>query len=758
MGLDDIYYVLFRHKWKIIILAIAGIVGAAVIYRLKPPDYQSDAELFIKYVAENASPGPNSGETRVPVTELTPESVINSEIQVLSSFDVAKQAAADIGPEKILAKVGGGDDTNRAANFIRSHLKAAPIPRTSVIQIEFKHPDPELVQPVLGRIIDQYLKKYEEIHMMADKVSTFLSKTTDGLKASLEQTEDELRKAKSDAGVVLPTDLAMKNNAEAIELTRQDIRKAEAELAGLQATYDEIIKFSSKKSETAASVTNKTVEVKPEPVVAPVPDSVREDYNGIIKRIADLRTDNANLLRDFSPESVRVKENRNEIEKVEGDKADLISKYPGLAVESPQTVQTGISGPVVLQETRQQPDPAMNLFLTRMEIAGLTSKIAKLNDQLTEMTKTEGRIAAAAPHVQQLELKKEVDETKLKFYENNLEDLKIREGLGSGTVLNIDKFQTPSPPARDWTKRYKAMEMLIAGGFFAGIGWAFLIEFYLDASIRRPKEIRTKLGMRLFLSIPDVGKNGGRQTALAGGRPTLELEDEKSVGSKTNGSTHASDRLEIAPWDRSHSLHKHYEALRDRLLGYFEAKNLTHNPKLVALAGCSKGSGATTLAMGLAASLSETGDGNVLLVDMNQEQGAAQHFYMGKPHCGLDEVLENGNRDHALVQENLYVVSANSNGDKLPRILPKRFASLLPKLKASDYDYIIFDMPPVSETSVTLRLAGFMDTMLLVVESEKTNRNAVSDAVSLLAEAKANASIVLNKTRSYIPTRLGQGI
>ena len=246
--------------------------------------------------------------------------------------------------------------------------------------------------------------------------------------------------------------------------------------------------------------------------------------------------------------------------------------------------------------------------------------------------------------------------------------------------------------------------------------------------------------------------------ALPGARPALELEDEKSIGSKTNGSTHTGDRLEIAPWDRSHSLRPYCEALRDRLLGYFEAKNLTHNPKLVALAGCSKGSGATTLAMGLAASLSETGDGNVLLVDMNQEQGAAQHFYMGKPHCGLDEVLENGNRDHALVQENLYVVSANSNGSKLPRILPKRFASLLPKLKASDYDYIIFDMPPVSETSVTLRLAGFMDTMLLVVESEKTNRNAVTDAVSLLAEAKANASIVLNKTRSYIPARLGQGI
>jgi Mrp family chromosome partitioning ATPase len=86
--------------------------------------------------------------------------------------------------------------------------------------------------------------------------------------------------------------------------------------------------------------------------------------------------------------------------------------------------------------------------------------------------------------------------------------------------------------------------------------------------------------------------------------------------------------------------------------------------------------------------------------------------------------------------------------------LPKRFASLIPKLKASDYDYIIFDMPPVSPTSVTARLAGFMDTVMLVVESEKTTQQVVLQANALLAQSKANVTVVLNKTRQYIPARL----
>ena len=82
----------------------------------------------------------------------------------------------------------------------------------------------------------------------------------------------------------------------------------------------------------------------------------------------------------------------------------------------------------------------------------------------------------------------------------------------------------------------------------------------------------------------------------------------------------------------------------------------------------------------------------------------------------------------------------------------------MPKLKASDYDYIIFDMPPVTQTSVTTRLAGFMDTVMLVIESEKTDREVVQQANQLLLQSKANVTAVLNKTRKYIPARLQHDI
>ncbi len=47
-----------------------------------------------------------------------------------------------------------------------------------------------------------------------------------------------------------------------------------------------------------------------------------------------------------------------------------------------------------------------------------------------------------------------------------------------------------------------------------------------------------------------------------------------------------------------------------------------------------------------------------------------------------------------------------------------------------------------------------MDTVMLVIESEKTDRDVVQQANQLLLQSKANVSAVLNKTRKYVPARL----
>jgi len=142
------------------------------------------------------------------------------------------------------------------------------------------------------------------------------------------------------------------------------------------------------------------------------------------------------------------------------------------------------------------------------------------------------------------------------------------------------------------------------------------------------------------------------------------------------------------------------------------------------------------------------------LVDMTKGQGSAQHFHKGTTGIGLEQLLET--KESAQVHNNLYVVSEDSNSDRLAKGMPQRFNQLIPKLKASDFDYIIFDMPAVSQISITPRLASFMDMMLMVVESEKTDRDAAAKACDMLAKSNAPVGIVLNKTKAYVPDVLQQ--
>ena len=63
-------------------------------------------------------------------------------------------------------------------------------------------------------------------------------------------------------------------------------------------------------------------------------------------------------------------------------------------------------------------------------------------------------------------------------------------------------------------------------------------------------------------------------------------------------------------------------------------------------------------------------------------------------------------------------------------------------------------MPPLSQTSVTLPMVGFMEKVLLVVEAERTDSEVIRRMVNELEEVKAKVSVVFNKGRSYVPSWL----
>lgn len=818
LTLGDIYYTLFRHKWMILIISLLGIGAALALPTLWPKVYESEAKVLVKYVLDNRVLADPTGTQRVSLPDASGRNIINTELQILTSLDLDAEVATNVGPDKVLGKPNS--NVLLAASYIHNNLIVDPN-NSDVIRLVFKHKDPAVVQSVLTQVIATYLERHAQVHR-PEGADEFLTQETDRLKGQLAATEQALRNAQTNLGIISLED-AQKLFQDKIGKLQQDIDDSQAALAGHMATAQALqkrIRLDDLPTNSVAAAKTETNTVTPQKI---------SEYKHVCAMLSAFQEQEKALLLQFKPENSRVKDVQDQIASMEKQKAQLETNNPGLLEVK------------VADNTQRTEDPMAGLqssLISEMSIvAGLQSKIGVLTNELMEVQNRFSAVQGGASTLTELERTRNLEEQYYTHYSESLESARIDAAVGPGKGSNITTIQSPSAPFLDNSKVMKTSLAVAVVGVLLGLGLAFVTELYFDRTMKRPSDIESRLGVPLFLSIPyrnghdktrllnapsapylvlrsellgrTVTLNGTKTTIGRLAENTVSIDDGsislnhceifqrngevlvKDLGS-TNGTfidderivegplkagqkfrvgsvefevetqeqekeeTSKKTKTVMAPWDPRHALRPFYDTLRDRLITYFEVKNLTHNPKLVALTSCGDGAGVSSTAAGLAAALSETGEGNVLLVDMNVEKGAAHHFYKGHLSCGLDEVLTKDKRQDAMVQDNLYVVSESSNEDTLPRVLPKRFSNLVPKLKASDYDYIIFDMPPMSQISITPRLARFMDMVMVVVESEKTNRDMVQRAVGMLTESRANVGVVLNKRKHYVPKSIQQ--
>ena len=373
----------------------------------------------------------------------------------------------------------------------------------------------------------------------------------------------------------------------------------------------------------------------------------------------------------------------------------------------------------------------------KAKVAGTQAKIETLKARLSDIQRRTKQLSELAPQIEDLERKKEMDEANYKYFAASLEKARIDEALDPTKMPNISAVQRPSPPGLETKKRDKLALALVGGGVAFGIVLALLRGLVLNQTVGRPLQLETQLHIPLMLSIP---YRNGHFALPRNGSPA-------NPGALTTGRR----RAKLAPWDADHFIRPYCDAIRDRLGLYFELNHLTHKPKLVGVTSVSEEGGTSTLAAGLAASLSETNDGKVLLVDVNLGPEEVHPFFKGKPAYPLNKALKPSD-SIASAADNLYLATVGSPSTGGPAQLGlKKFFDMMPNMKASDFDYIIFDMPPLDQTSPTWGMAAFMDKLLLVVEAEKNNREGIKRSYGKLIAERNNVAVLVNKSRSYVP-------
>jgi succinoglycan biosynthesis transport protein ExoP len=662
--LNDILFILFRHKWKILLCAALGIVGAGGIYFLLPPIYESRAKLIVRYVVDRSAVDNLDASVKTPGVQ--DENLINSEAEILTSQDVAMQVADVVGPELLVKPSKGKEITPEAAREILKSLEVTALKGSNIISIAYKNSDPLLAKQVLEQLVKFYFDKHLEVHRSVGAFD-LVTRQIEQLRGELSQTEKELSELKAKAGI---TSLAEDTSALATEMTKtqQDLNTAEAEIASQEARLHEIEKWNS--GEQAKQSANETKQQ--DNAIRQPSSSVTDEYRSMVSRVAQLRQAETELLSKYTEQNRIVRVKQTQIDELEKQRRDLERKYPGLVATLPTSTSAEGARPDFVTE--------------RARLVAAQAQAATLKSRLSGLQERSKVYSELVPRIGQLERTKEVQEANYKYLEASLQKARIDETLDPSRMPNIGIVEKPTTAEKTIRDVKKIVMGLSVGGLGVGIAIALLIELVLDRTIKRPQELESRLRIPLLLSIPNF--------AARGGQSRLRLHD---AGEDLNGDT----RQDLDPSEETGALLRPFcEAIRDRLGLFFELNRMTHKPKLVAVTGLSKNAGASTLATGLAASLSESGEGKVLLVD--------------KP------------------------------------ITSKKFYDLLLEFKQSDLNYVVFDMPSLGNTSATVPLAGFMDKVLLVVEAEKSNRDAVKRAYTQLS-AKTDVSVIFNKSRSYGP-------
>jgi Mrp family chromosome partitioning ATPase len=471
-----------------------------------------------------------------------------------------------------------------------------------------------------------------------------------------------------------------------------------------------------------------------------IPADKIEEYNNILGELILFKQHERENVRNGLLEMHPVMHTvRGQIDKLNQQKAELIKLFPALANI---TLAAGSTN-----------SPGASFSADVSEIKRLTARVAWLGNELSNRQASARSIIEIEPLINSWESQVSADRTNLQMYINGLESARTRTSFDPSKQVSIKTVEEPTPPSKD-TKKLKKLLGAVFGGFFGfGLGLAFLIDFVLDRSIKRSVDIERHLHLPVLQSVPDLTWSARLRLPWSNGAGNPE-----SAAKISNGKDgHANGA--VALWDPVQQLQPYTEGLRERLMTHFEVNNLNlKKPKLVGLTACARGCGVTTLASGLAASLSRVGGGTVLLVDMNSEEGATQAFHQGQAQCSdlLDALAHgaDGGSNGEASRQNAAPSAQASN--KLVKVEPGGIVNLMPKIKGSDYDYIIFDLPPVSQTNSTARLAGYMDLTLLVVESEKTGQQLAVKANALMGEANARVATVLNKCRRHVPEKLSQ--
>ena len=755
------YWRIIRKRfWLVVGIAVLMTTLAAIYMARKPNIYQARA--VVQVDLEQANPDVVTGDRRSTAMNQDP-SYFNTQLQLLSSESlmrrVIKELSLDSNKEfqklktddsvstlhSMLKAVGlasdtpkksdkGVDEVSVSANpslasseeiaeavrlapyvdLIKKNLGVEPIREsrasfkdTRLIEITFRHTDPEFAAFVVNGIGEVFAKANQEKRSgTSGKTNDFLQNRIAQLQSEIKAGEQKLVNDTKNFGI-------LKNGEDqtivlsGLNILNKQLLDAENDRKNAQAEYESVNSSSESLNARAEELAGRYTTERE--------NSIRDLKNETDKKIADLTAARNRLLEEYLPTAQEVKEIDTQINSL----TDSVKK----AVSTNQEDLANF-------RKRAASDLLNNLRTKYLSAKAKEDKIrTSFNQQYSE---AQGQNQSGVS----LNLLKQDIETKKGFLKELNDQQRGNDVMAAGTGNNIAVAEIAIPP--DVAVSPRRLTTVLGALFLStlfGMGLALFLE-YLDDTIRTTEEIETLLGLPALAAIPRIDSMPKRKLLLVGANGD---EDEKTAANPTS-------ELLIHNNSRS-SLAEAYRQLRTSIL----LSTAGHAPKSLLITSSLPSEGKTTTAINTAISLAQTG-AKVLIIDADMRRPRLHSIFNISNAEGLSTLLSSELGDRNIEDAVQYDEEARLNllpsGPVPPNpaelIGSEQMATLLKKLQ-NKFTHVVVDSPPIASFTDGVLIASMVDGVILVVNSGKSSRQVVRRSRQLLIDIGAKIfGVVLN--------------
>jgi uncharacterized protein involved in exopolysaccharide biosynthesis len=219
---------------------------------------------MVRYVVDHSIIDDVDSMRGVTTNGLYDDSVINDEMEILTSWDLAMEVAEAVSAENAAVPDAAKAQAPALAGQIHGNLTVVSRKGSNVIAISYKDANPAQAFRILQELLKRYYERHLQVHRSANSVE--LTDEVLNAKNELMKTEEDLRNLRTTSGILSLTDSTTSLGA-AMARSEDEYHAAETELreqsARVEALQGVLVGTAPKESEDAkAQLASEVVRLK----------------------------------------------------------------------------------------------------------------------------------------------------------------------------------------------------------------------------------------------------------------------------------------------------------------------------------------------------------------------------------------------------------------------------------------------------------------------------------------------------------------